>query len=66
MGRGKNQESFWDGLLSLGGILGLGWIMIETIKLVGTPEYRCPNCKTTIKKDTSICPKCDATFTWKV
>ena len=66
MAHRKKEESFWDGMLTLGGVLGLGWLMIETIKLFGTEEYRCPNCKTTIKKEDSKCPNCQASLTWKI
>lgn len=49
----------------MGGILGLGWLMVETIKMVSKEEYHCPNCKAVVKHNTKECPNCKATLTWK-
>ncbi len=66
MGRKKSEDGFWDGLLTMGGVLGLGLLLVEIIKLVATEEYRCPNCKATIRKQDTKCPNCQANLTWKV
>ena len=62
----KKAHDFWDGLLTLGGILGFGWLMVEAIKLASKEEYQCSNCKATIKYKEKECPNCHATITWKV
>ncbi len=66
MARKKQANDFWEGMLTLGGILGFGWLMVETIKLFGEERYRCPNCKTLVEKRAPECPKCKAQFNWKV
>lgn len=62
----RNKNEFWDGLFTLGGILGLGWLIVEAVKLASKEVYICPNCKGTIYKNQKECPSCHATITWKV
>lgn len=62
----RRGSNFWDSVLPLGGILGFGWLMAEAIKLASKEEYRCPNCKGTLKHKEKECPGCHAMLTWKV
>ncbi|MBI4723399.1 MAG: hypothetical protein HY769_10490 [Candidatus Stahlbacteria bacterium] len=64
---GGKEESFWDGLLRVGAIIGGAWIGIELVKLCSRRVYRCPNpdCRGSLNYHQSPCPHCKAIIEWE-
>ena len=63
----KKDESFWDGLLKTGAVIGGAWLLVSFIDLLGKKVYRCSNCGGIIEtKHINQCPHCKIPLEWRV